>query len=216
GGAGGGGGPGGRVTASGTPGRLTHGSRPRQVTNVIWTSGPGQASDISDNVTLLPHPRGRGPMLTRFARLATSRTRAVLIAAVLFVVVAGALGGGVAKNLTAGGFEDPSTQSARADKALSERFHTGIPTVVLVVTARSGRRRPPPRPRRRPGAPRQAGAPAPRPRRRVLLVREQGPAAAQRRQPPGAGHRPHHRLRRPGRQAHRRPDAHAGGGRRRR
>src|SRR5262249_40369863 len=107
-------------------------------TNVIWTSGPGQASDITDNVTLLPHPCGSPPMLTRFARLATSRTRAVLIAAVLFVVVAGALGGGVAKNLTAGGFEDPSTESARADKALSERFHTGIPNVVLVVTAHSG------------------------------------------------------------------------------
>jgi putative drug exporter of the RND superfamily len=77
-------------------------------------------------------------MLTRFARLATGRTRAVLIAALLFVVVAGALGGGVAKNLTSGGFEDPSTESARADKALSERFHTGIPNVVVVVTARAG------------------------------------------------------------------------------
>ncbi len=76
-------------------------------------------------------------MLTRFARLATTRTRAVLVAALLFVVVAGAVGGGVAKHLTSGGFEDPSTESARAEKALADRFHTGIPNVVLVVTARS-------------------------------------------------------------------------------
>ena len=54
-------------------------------------------------------------MLTRLARLATTRSRGVLIAALLFVVLAGAFGGGVAENLTSGGFEDPATESARAD-----------------------------------------------------------------------------------------------------
>jgi putative drug exporter of the RND superfamily len=77
-------------------------------------------------------------MLTRFARLATTRTRVVLIAAVLFVVVAGALGGGVAENLTSGGFEDPSTESVRAEEALADRFGTGVPNVVLLVTAPDG------------------------------------------------------------------------------
>src|ERR671916_2738438 len=74
-------------------------------------------------------------MLTRLARLATTRSRGVLIAALLFVVLAGAFGGGVAENLTSGGFEDPATESARADEALADRFDTGVPNVVLVVTA---------------------------------------------------------------------------------
>ncbi len=77
-------------------------------------------------------------MLTRIARLSTRRSWRVVVAAVLFVLVAGALGGGVAENLTSGGFEDPSTESARADEALADRFGTGIPNVILLVTARDG------------------------------------------------------------------------------
>lgn len=77
-------------------------------------------------------------MLTRFARLATRRSRGVLIAALLFVVLAGAFGGGVAENLTSGGFEDPSTESSRADDALADRFDTGVPNVILLVTATGG------------------------------------------------------------------------------
>jgi RND superfamily putative drug exporter len=77
-------------------------------------------------------------MLTRFARLATHRTRGVLVAALLFVLVGGAFGGGVAENLTSGGFEDPATESARADEALADRFDTGIPNVILLVTAPDG------------------------------------------------------------------------------
>ena len=77
-------------------------------------------------------------MLTRFARLATHRTRGVLVAALLFVLVGGAFGGGVAENLTSGGFEDPATESARADEALAERFDTGVPNVILLVTTPDG------------------------------------------------------------------------------
>ncbi|HKY67952.1 MAG TPA: MMPL family transporter [Acidimicrobiales bacterium] len=77
-------------------------------------------------------------MLTRLARLSTGRSWRVVIAAVLFVLVAGAFGGGVAEDLTTGGFEDPSTESSRADEALAERFGTGTPNVVLLVTATGG------------------------------------------------------------------------------
>ena len=77
-------------------------------------------------------------MLTRLARLSTGRSWSVVAAAVLFAVLAGAVGGGVAENLTAGGFEDPATESERADELLAERFDTGIPNVVLVVTATGG------------------------------------------------------------------------------
>ena len=77
-------------------------------------------------------------MLTRFANIATRHTRTVLVAALLLVLAAGAIGGGVASHLTSGGFEDPGTETIRAEKALRKRFHTGVPNVVLVVTARGG------------------------------------------------------------------------------
>ena len=77
-------------------------------------------------------------MLTRFARLSTNHARAVVIAAVVMFAIAGALGGGVADHLTSGGFDDPSSESERADDALAERFDTGVPNVLLLVTARDG------------------------------------------------------------------------------
>jgi RND superfamily putative drug exporter len=77
-------------------------------------------------------------MLTRFANVAVRRSRGVLVAALLFVVLAGAFGGGVAENLTSGGFEDPATESSRADEALAERFDTGVPNMILLVTAPEG------------------------------------------------------------------------------
>src|ERR671911_1869288 len=77
-------------------------------------------------------------MLTRFARLSTGHARAVVIAAVLVFAVAGAIGGGVADHLTSGGFEDPSSESERADEALAERFDTGVPNLLLLVTAPGG------------------------------------------------------------------------------
>ena len=77
-------------------------------------------------------------MLTRFARLSTRHARAVVIVAVLVFAVAGAIGGGVADHLTSGGFEDPSSESERADEALAERFDTGVPNLLLLVTAPGG------------------------------------------------------------------------------
>jgi RND superfamily putative drug exporter len=77
-------------------------------------------------------------MLTRFARLSTNHARAVVIAAVVMFALAGALGGGVADHLTSGGFDDPSSESERADDALAERFDTGVPNLLLLVTARNG------------------------------------------------------------------------------
>jgi RND superfamily putative drug exporter len=77
-------------------------------------------------------------MLSRLARLSTRRPWRVVVAGILFVLVAGALGGGVAENLTTGGFEDPATETARAGEILDERFGTGIPNVILLVTATDG------------------------------------------------------------------------------
>src|SRR5918994_871300 len=77
-------------------------------------------------------------MLTRLARVSTQHARAVVIAAVVLFAVAGALGGGVADHLTSGGFEDPSSESERADEALADRFDTGVPNLLLLVTAEGG------------------------------------------------------------------------------
>jgi RND superfamily putative drug exporter len=77
-------------------------------------------------------------MLSRLAQIATRRAPAVLASALAFVVLAGVLGGGVAENLTSGGFEDPSSESARAEEALAARLGTGVPNLVLLVTAPGG------------------------------------------------------------------------------
>jgi putative drug exporter of the RND superfamily len=77
-------------------------------------------------------------MLTRFARLSTNHARAVVIAAVVVFALAATIGGGVADQLTSGGFDDPASESERADEALAERFDTGVPNMLLLVTARDG------------------------------------------------------------------------------
>jgi putative drug exporter of the RND superfamily len=77
-------------------------------------------------------------VLTRLANTIVRRRRLVLIAALAFFALAGAIGGGVASHLSSGGFNDPSSQSTKVDNLLREQFHSGDPNVVLLVTARQG------------------------------------------------------------------------------
>lgn len=77
-------------------------------------------------------------MPASFARFITRRRRLVLVLAALFTAIAGMLGGGVAGKLSAGGFEDPSSPSARARTIVEERFGGGVPNLVLVTTAADG------------------------------------------------------------------------------
>ncbi len=77
-------------------------------------------------------------MLSTVARLVTTRARLVLVAALVFFAVAGALGGGVADRLITGGFEDPSSESTKAEDYLLDRLGAGAPNVVLLVTAKDG------------------------------------------------------------------------------
>jgi RND superfamily putative drug exporter len=67
-----------------------------------------------------------------------ARRRLVLVLAVVFLALAGGLGGGVAKELSAGGFADPNQQSERAARALQEKFGTGASNFVLLVDAPRG------------------------------------------------------------------------------
>jgi len=74
-------------------------------------------------------------VLGRIADLVIRRRRAVLVGAVVLFAVGGAVGGNVAEHLSAGGFDDPGSESFQADQVLLERFDAGVPNIVLLVTA---------------------------------------------------------------------------------
>ena len=77
-------------------------------------------------------------MMERLGRFTVRRRAWILIAALIGVVLAGAVGGGVAKHLSSGGFDDPNSESSRAAATLNDVFHTGSPNLVLLVTAKDG------------------------------------------------------------------------------
>lgn len=77
-------------------------------------------------------------MLTRIADVAVRRRTLVLILALITFVLAGAIGGGVAKQLSTGGFDNPSSESGRAATYLRDVLHQGSPEIVLVVHAAKG------------------------------------------------------------------------------
>lgn len=81
--------------------------------------------------------QGGSERLRRLAEAVVSRPRAVLAATFAFLVVAGVLGAGVADQLKVGGFDDPESESSRAQELLDDRFD-GTANLVLQVTARSG------------------------------------------------------------------------------
>ncbi|MEY2469339.1 MAG: putative drug exporter of the superfamily, partial [Actinomycetota bacterium] len=77
-------------------------------------------------------------MLARLAGVLMRRRRIVRWSAVLFVVVAAVLGGGVEKRLSSGGFEDPNAESTKAGDLLREDFGQQDPNLVMVLTAKQG------------------------------------------------------------------------------
>jgi RND superfamily putative drug exporter len=77
-------------------------------------------------------------MLSRLAPVLVARRRLVLVLAFVFLALAGGLGGGVAKELSAGGFADPNQQSEQAARALDDTFHTGASNFLLLVKTPAG------------------------------------------------------------------------------
>src|SRR6201996_4703802 len=77
-------------------------------------------------------------MLQRIARLAIAAPRRVLAAAVLVMVAAAIFGLPVAKSLSAGGFQDPASESAQAIKLLTDKFGQSDQQLVILVTAPGG------------------------------------------------------------------------------
>ena len=77
-------------------------------------------------------------MLTALARLAVARRCLVLVATVLFLALAGTVGGGVAAQLSGGGFDDPAAESVLAAEVLEAQFTSGAPNLVLLARAPQG------------------------------------------------------------------------------
>jgi RND superfamily putative drug exporter len=75
-------------------------------------------------------------VLTRLASFSVSRRRFVLALALAFMALAGAIGGGVAKELSGGGFDDPKAPSEQAAQLLHDQFGGGTPTIALLLTTK--------------------------------------------------------------------------------
>jgi uncharacterized membrane protein YdfJ with MMPL/SSD domain len=74
-------------------------------------------------------------VLQRIARLAIAAPRRVIAAALLVMVAAAIFGIPVAKRLSASGFQDPTSESARAATLLTEKFGQGDLQMLITVTA---------------------------------------------------------------------------------
>ena len=74
-------------------------------------------------------------MLHRIARLAVESPRRIIIAAVLLAVLIGAFGVPVADKLSPSGFQDPTSESSRAARMLTDKFGQGDVPLVIVVAA---------------------------------------------------------------------------------
>ncbi|MCB0996108.1 MAG: MMPL family transporter, partial [Acidimicrobiales bacterium] len=78
-------------------------------------------------------------MFRRLGHLVVRRRRTIHVLTLLFVLVAGVIGGGgVFGVLKGGGFDDPGAESTVARDYLDENLGAGDPNVVLVVSADSG------------------------------------------------------------------------------
>ena len=74
-------------------------------------------------------------MLNRLALFTVRRRRWVLSLTVIFLIVASVIGTGAFGVLKAEGFNDPSSESVKAEKLLDENFGGGEPNIVLVLSA---------------------------------------------------------------------------------
>lgn len=77
-------------------------------------------------------------MLHRFARLALHSPRIILAVAALVAVVTAVFGIPVANHLSAGGFQDPGSESARAARLLSEKFGQSDQQLLITVSDPGG------------------------------------------------------------------------------
>lgn len=74
-------------------------------------------------------------MLERLGRLAARRSWLIVIATVAIATAAAGYGSKVQAQLSSGGFDDASSESAQADAILEAEFDAGEPNLILLVTA---------------------------------------------------------------------------------
>src|ERR1035441_4658157 len=77
-------------------------------------------------------------MLQRIARLAIAAPRRILAIAALVMLAAAIFGIPAAKSLSAGGFQDPASESAQAIHLLTDKFGQSDQQLVILVTAPAG------------------------------------------------------------------------------
>ncbi|GAB2626878.1 membrane protein [Paractinoplanes abujensis] len=77
-------------------------------------------------------------MFTALGRLVVRRTKLTLFVSLAVVVLTAVLGSGAFTALKNGGFDDPSSDSARARVILEKELGAGSPNLLLVVTANGG------------------------------------------------------------------------------
>jgi putative drug exporter of the RND superfamily len=81
-------------------------------------------------------------VLHGIARLALAAPRRIIAAALLVMVATAVFGIPVIHSLSAGGFQDPTSQSAQAQKMLSQTFGQGDMQLVISVTSDAGAQSP--------------------------------------------------------------------------
>ena len=77
-------------------------------------------------------------MLQRIARLAIAAPRRILVTALLVMVACGIFGIPVVQHLSAGGFQDPTAESARASRVLIDTFGQGDMDLLISLRADAG------------------------------------------------------------------------------
>lgn len=80
----------------------------------------------------------RGGLLRRIAELAIAAPARTITIAALVMVAAGIFGIPVANSLSAGGLQDPTSESARATKLLTDKFGQGDVQLLFIVSDRDG------------------------------------------------------------------------------
>ncbi|MEV0351834.1 MMPL family transporter [Nonomuraea sp. NPDC050680] len=84
------------------------------------------------------HSATAEPPLRRLGYFLVRRRRLVLTLALLGLIAAGVLAAGAVPRLSLARFEAPGSESDRAQAELVERFDTGSPDMIFLVTAKSG------------------------------------------------------------------------------
>src|SRR6478672_9544166 len=81
-------------------------------------------------------------VLRRIALLAIAAPRRIIAVAALVMVACGIFGIPVAKHLSAGGFQDPTSESTQATKMLADKFGQGDMELLITVTSADGAQAP--------------------------------------------------------------------------